>query len=178
MAKQAADAAGCRVYQDGIAGADAMCGPGEHLNRQAADQDGGGGPVVEEGRQFHREGGWQQAFGGVGAIAGGDVAHPFTGSEAGDAGTDGLDDSGCLDAWDAGQRQGAVEAGADIGVMEVDADGRLADAQFVRAGGADGDRLGLELFGAAVVAQDDCFRHGCLRCPVLIGLTSGVLATR
>ena len=61
------------------------------------------------------------ALGAVGAQGAAGVGHPVALGEVGDAGTDGLDDAGALDAH-AGRQRGRVQPAAEVGVGEVQAD--------------------------------------------------------
>jgi hypothetical protein len=53
-----------------------------------------------------------------------------------------------------------VQTTALVHINEVQADGFVANTNFARAGLAHGHVNELELFGAAVLFDDDCFGHG------------------
>ncbi len=149
-----ADAAGRGMHQDGLAGLHPVGAAQEILRRQSLQQHRRRGPVVDPGRQLDQPLGGEQASLGIGAhrpraIAGAiarlELAHPLAHR---------LDHAGGLEA-DARRQRERIEAAAVIGVDEVEADRRVADADLAGAGLADRDLLPAHRLGSAGLMNPD-----------------------
>src|SRR4029434_1641462 len=72
-----------------------------------------------------------------------DITDAVAGSEIADVGTDRFNNAGGLVA-EAGWQLGGIEAAADIGVYEIEADRLMADQHLAGARLAERDRLGFQ----------------------------------
>ena len=91
------------------------------------------------------------------------VGDPVALGEVVDTGTHGLDDARALDAHPGRQRR-RVEAAAEVGVREVQADGQVPHADLAGAGRADLERLPLHDLGATGLVEANAFRHVFFSC--------------
>src|SRR4029450_13751276 len=93
-------------------------------------------------------------MGGVGARRCYEITEAVAGSEIADVGTDRFNNAGGLVA-EAGWQLGGIEAAADVGVDEIEADRLMADQHLAGARLAERDRLGFEDFPGARFTEAD-----------------------
>ena len=152
------DAAGGGVNQDRVRGGNSVTTPAQILGGQALQHHRRGlvgGDVVG---QLDQAVGGDETPGGISAEDG-RVSDPVAGLNVTDAVADGFDRSGRFHAE--GHRHGRdrVETPAVIDVDEIEADGRLVQQRFTRAGGADLDVLVSEHLGPAGFVNADRLGH-------------------
>ena len=141
--------------EDGVAGLHDVGLADEVLGGHALEHHGRGLLVADAVGQGDQHLGGGRAAVGVGAEGGG-VGHALAGLHLGDAVAHGLDHAGTLVAGGEGQAAGGrVEAGAEVGVDEVEAHGRLPDQGLAGAGLAGVELLELEHLGAAMLGYPD-----------------------
>ena len=95
---------------------------------------------------------------GIGARRPARVGNAIAGLDPSDVGANRLDHARALEAKPAGKRKW-IQAGAMIGVDEIEPDGGVFDARLVRAGVADGHVLVNENLGTAGLVEANCLRH-------------------
>ena len=106
LAEDKADAARRGVKQDRVAGFDAIGLADQVLCRQALQHHRRGGRVVDAVGQFEQPVGRDQPRFGIGAERRTAIGDAVAGLQIGDAGSDFLDDAGCLAAQAARQLTG------------------------------------------------------------------------
>ena len=125
---------------------------------QPLQQHAGGGFIGDVvGQRDHGRGG-NDALLGIGAM-GGDDGDAVARLELGHARADRQHVAGRFIAERERQRR-RIEAGAEIGVDEVEADGAVADQDLARPRRRQGDLLELQNLGPTGLVHADCFRHG------------------
>ncbi|MNQ74424.1 hypothetical protein D3C85_891790 [compost metagenome] len=159
LAGQGADATGGGMEQDGFAALE-----GEHLAQQVLhgqtlEHHRRGLLEADRLRQLDQLARRQHVQLAVGAQRPGSVGHAVADLELADLGADRFDDAGALVAQARRQGRWRIQAAAEIGVDEVQADRLIVHADLVGAGCGWLVVAVLEYFGAAVAAELNTLGH-------------------
>ena len=111
--------------------------------------------------EFHQLLGGHHARFRIGTLRAAGVGDAIASLDVGDAAAYCLDDAGTFSAQ-AGRQGGGVQAGTEIDVDEIQADGVVLDARLAGAWVANGNVFPFEDFGAAGLMETDGFGHGVL----------------
>ncbi len=160
LAQQLPDPAGGGLDQDDAALADREDVGEQDAGGEAAHHHAGHQHVVDVVRQAHQPAGVDQALVGVGAVVAGGIGDPVAGGEGGDALAHRFHHAGGFQPGNARQRQGLVEPGAHVDVVEVDADGGLLETHLAGAGLTHRDRFRPQHLRPARFVHDHRCRHG------------------
>src|SRR6185437_981743 len=146
----------------------------QHARGEPFDRQARGGFVADGIRQVQRQGSVEDTSFRIGPIGFIDVGNPIAGCKSRHAGPYFLDYCGRLQARDSRQFERVIEPGPHIGVMEVDANGRMPDLQLAGSGIGDGHGLVEQLFRAAGLSKHDRVAHDFNVSPGGVGVRSRV----
>ena len=154
-----ADAAGCGMEQDRVAGFDTIGLPDQILRRQALEHHGSRGLVIDAVRQLEQAVGGDQPLLRIGTDRRGPIGNPIAWFQVGDPAADLLDHARSLASKPVRQGQ-RIKARAIVDVEKVEPHGGMADARLPSAGLADLDFLPDKNLGPAGFVDADGVRHG------------------
>ena len=158
LAHNQAHAAGGGVHQDRLAWLHAMRAAQQVLRGHALQHHRGTGGEADRIGQCHQAVGGDGALGGIAADRA-CIGHAVAGFHVGDARANRDHGAGAFHADGQRHVRGLVEAGAEIDVDIVQADGLVLDQRLSGTGLGGGHILPLHHFRAAVLMDADGFGH-------------------